>query len=162
MELPSYEPQVPIFTSWQVIGPKFKYRLAVDDLTWYTWVDAVNDPNTYLVDPIDKENAEKFSSFILQTQCKTSNQYDGCCLISDHSGAVCTFRGSSRYEMQTYRISYEDWYDIESVYRTGQIDYIGAYTGLVEINGNPPNGKLWMDKMNCEAFDSNDFICTAW
>lgn len=67
MELPSYEPYVPLFTSWQVIEPKFKYRLAVDELTWWNWVDAVNDRQKYLVDPIDIYNAEKFSSFILQT-----------------------------------------------------------------------------------------------
>ena len=151
MELPSYTPNVPVFTSWQVINQKFKYRLAADPLTWYAWADSVADRANYLVDPIDLENAEKFSSFILQTQCKTGTQYDGCCLISNHSGAVCTFRGRDATTMDTYRIGYQDWYDIENTYRTGQIDYIGAYTGKVEINGNPPNGKLWMDKMNCEA-----------
>ena len=64
--------------------------------------------------------------------------------------------------MNTYRFGFEEWYDVEHVYRTGQIDYIGAYVSPVEINGNPPDGKLWMDKMNCEAYDSNDFVCTAW
>ena len=53
--------------------------------------------------------------------------------------------------MDTYRLDYEEWYNVEQIYRTGQLDYIGAYTGKVEINGNPPNAKLWMDKMNCEA-----------
>ena len=64
--------------------------------------------------------------------------------------------------MDTYRFEYEEWYNVEQIYRTGQLDYIGAYTGKVEINGNPPNALLWMDKMNCEAQDPNDFICTAW
>ena len=59
-------------------------------------------------------------------------------------------------------MGYEDWFNVEHIYRDGQIDYIGAYTGKVEINGNPPNAKLWMDKMNCEAQDPNDFICTGW
>ena len=65
MELPSYEPNVPVFTSWQVIEPKFKYRLASDELTWWAWADAVADRYKYLVDPIDQENANNFSSFIL-------------------------------------------------------------------------------------------------
>merc|ERR1712007_203437 len=116
----------------------------------------------YIVDPIDIVNAVKFSSFILQTQCKTGSQYDGCCFISNHSGAVCTIRGRDSKQMDTYRMGYQDFYNIENIYRTGQIDYIGAYTGKVEINGNPPNAMLWMDKMNCEAQDPNDFICTAW
>ena len=64
--------------------------------------------------------------------------------------------------MHTYRMGYNDFYNIENIYRTGQIDYIGAYTGKVEINGNPPNGKDWMQKMHCEAQEENDFICTAW
>ena len=64
--------------------------------------------------------------------------------------------------MDTYRFEYEEWYNVEQIYRTGQLDYIGAYTGKVEINGNPPNALLWMDKMNCEAQDANDFLCTAW
>ena len=67
MELPSYEPNVPVFTPWQVIEPKFKYRLTADELTWWNWVDSVNDRDSYLVDPIDLENSEKFSSFVLQT-----------------------------------------------------------------------------------------------
>ena len=162
MELPSYEPIVPIFTPWQVIEPKFKYRLAADETTWNAWYDAVNQPAWYVVSPIDLYNAEKFSAFILQTECITETQYDGCCIISEHSGAVCTFRGQSDTEMDTYRFEYEEWYNVEQIYRTGQLDYIGAYTGKVEINGNPPNAKLWMDKMNCEAQDPNDFICTAW
>ena len=64
--------------------------------------------------------------------------------------------------MNTYRISYEDWYNIESLYRDGQMDYTMGYTGLIEINGNPPNAMLWMDKMNCIADDPNEFTCTAW
>ena len=65
MELPSYEPNVPVFTAWQVIEPKFKYRLAADELTWWNWKTSVENRQDYLVDPIDQENAEKFSSFIL-------------------------------------------------------------------------------------------------
>ena len=72
-------------------------------------------------------------------------------MISAHSGAVCTIRGQSSTEMDTYRFEYEEWYNVEQIYRTGQLDYIGAYTGKVEINGNPPNALMWMDKMNCEA-----------
>jgi len=67
MELPSYEPYVPIFTPWQVIEPKFKYRLTTDELTWWTWVDAVNDQLNYIVNPIDRTNADYFSAYILQT-----------------------------------------------------------------------------------------------
>merc|ERR1712061_149171 len=92
MDLPAYEPFVPVFTQWQVIEPKFKYRLAADDLTWWQWKDSVADRMNYIVDPIDIENAVKFSSFILQTQCRTGSQYDGCCFISNHSGALCTIR----------------------------------------------------------------------
>ena len=125
-------------------------------------MDAVTDQSEYVVSPIDRYNAEKFSAFILQTRCVTGSQYDGCCLISEHSGALCTIRGQSSTEMDTYRFEYEEWYNVEQIYRTGQLDYIGAYTGKVEINGNPPNALLWMDKMNCEAQDSNDFLCTAW
>lgn len=66
MELPEYEPYVPIFTPWQVIEPKFRYRLTTDEITWWTWVDAVNDPLNYIVNPIDVENANRFSSYILQ------------------------------------------------------------------------------------------------
>ena len=51
---------------------------------------------------------------------------------------------------------------MEHIYYKGQIDYIGAYTGKVEINGNPPNGKLWMDKMDCKADEPNEFTCTGW
>ena len=162
MELPSYEPSVPVFTAWQVIEPKFKYRLAADELTWWAWKDSVENRQDFLVDPIDQENAKKFSSFILQTKCKTGTQYDGCCLISDHSGAMCTFRSRDPYVMDTYRMGYQDFYNIENIYRSGQIDYIGAYSGKIEINGNPPNGKMWMDKMDCVADDANDFTCTGW
>ena len=63
--------------------------------------------------PIDQYNAEKFSAFILQTECVTENQYDGCCMISEHSGALCTFRGQSDTEMDTYRFEYEEWYNVE-------------------------------------------------
>ena len=106
MELPSYEPYVNEFTSWQVIEPRFKYRLAVDDLTWWNWHDSVNDRSNYLVDPIDLVNAEYFSPFILQTRCKTGTQYDGCCIISDNFGALCTFRGQDPKVMDTYRMGY--------------------------------------------------------
>ena len=65
MELPAYNPNVPVFTAWQVIEPKFKYRLATDEETWNNWELAVSDRSNYLVDPIDQENAKNFSSFIL-------------------------------------------------------------------------------------------------
>ena len=64
--------------------------------------------------------------------------------------------------MDTYRFGYEQWYDVEHIYFKGQIDYIGAYTGKVEINGNPPDGKIYMDKMECVADEPNEFVCTGW
>ena len=55
---------------------------------------------------LDVINSQKFSSFIIQTKCIVNNEYDGCCMISNNEGAVCTVRASSRFVMDTYRYTY--------------------------------------------------------
>ena len=91
----------------ELFAKKFTYALHADEQTWNKWVDAVHDVSKYLVTDLDRKNASKFSAFVIQQECLTENEGDGCCMISAHDGAVCTIRDSSDTELMTFRLSHD-------------------------------------------------------
>ena len=77
-DLPSIVPAPEGWSStdarWEeIVEYKFSYELNSDDITWDAWVTAVEDWYTYLVEDYHQNAAEKFSAFIMNWECLTTN-----------------------------------------------------------------------------------------
>ena len=86
--VPAPEDDIQYYT---IVQDKFTYSINYDEDTWDTWVAAVEDVVTYSVNPLGAGfAATKFSPFLIYWKCNTETQYDGCCMLEDTNGAVCT------------------------------------------------------------------------
>lgn len=94
---------------------KFQYALNNDETRFETWQYGVRvDTVYYSVSVYDTLNAEKFSSFLIYWRCNGAAAGDGCCMMDEYNGTVCTMMkadpgNASNSLMYTYRFSKYEW-----------------------------------------------------
>lgn len=87
---------------------------------------------TYAVTDQHTTNAEKFSPFLIYWKCNTAALGDGCCIISDGDGTVCTMDDTADGTvLTTYRIKSADWTN-----------------SIVAADPTSPNGLVYHTAMN--------------
>ena len=84
-------------------------------------------------------------------------------MISKTWGAVCLLRNSAGTGLDTYRMTEDDWEDIEGAGVTTGSGYVTALKA--EHGGLQDTGAgavLWMDAFYCTDKGGNVFQCTAY
>lgn len=167
-------PSVPASPTWSYITCNgcgtdlFAYNLHADWTTWQTWAYQVDEPTIYDVSYRTALNRTKFSAFILQVQCKHSQQNDGCIIKSQSNGAIAFLSASGNTSVDTYRLSENEFKTIftDATFSTSQSNtYTGANLTATKVgNTDPAIAQQYFDYAKCTTVAGSPAVteCHFW
>ena len=152
-----------------LVQDKFYYALNSDETTWDTWVAKVNDENSYNVTDAHKTAKDKFSYFLLYWNCLAEAAADGCCLVEETHGALCSIipTGGDGSVIKTHRMSKAKWDTAVAAFASNQGEITAAMEAdsdmqAIEVSATALN---YFDVMSCSLISNATefkYTCTVW
>ena len=165
-------PNVPSSPTWTQIpctgcasSTLFAYNLHADWTTWQTWAYQVDEPTIYDVSYKTAQNRAKFSAFILQIQCVTAAQWDGCLIKSQTNGALGFIAAAANASLDTYRLTENEYKSVftDPAFSTDQATThgIAALTATKVGTADPTVSQEYMDYAKCTT-TTGTTVCYLW
>ena len=160
MSLPSLAPTADQPSLVQ-LNSVFKYSLYNDVEVWLAWQAAVEDPANNASE-YEIAASEKFSYYLMKVVCDTTDDGDGCCMItgvySPPFGGWCLFQSGG--QLDTYRLENGVYGEMLEAFSSTQADCQAAVADKkLTVSASVLD---YLDVFHCEVGSGGAFECYAY